>query len=241
MRDSDGFVLCHHGRPIRCLECGDDYEAELSRDVDGGAVDDAPGETKPADSHALSSLSSLQPDAGEVSPPAKCVYCGGPHPIVCNRCHGMVAYAQPFQGEAHGEASPVVPSGPIVGHKTFSDGHHEPLRQSEAAAIMAASDAAKALRTRRMPDERAAIDAMFEAWQRLKELGWNDAQYCPKDGSLFDVIEPGSTGIHRCRYEGEWPKGSWWIEGDGDLWPSRPVLFRVPAPPSSGATTTEKD
>jgi hypothetical protein len=116
---------------------------------------------------------------------------------------------------------------PIVGHSTFSDGHHEPLRQSEAVAIMAASDAAKARRAEQMPDERAAIDAMFEAWLRLKELGWKEAQYCPKDGSRFDVIEPGSTGIHRCRYEGEWPKGSWWIEGDGDLWPSRPVLFRA--------------
>jgi hypothetical protein len=31
MRDSDGFVLCHHGRPIRCLECGDEYEAELDK------------------------------------------------------------------------------------------------------------------------------------------------------------------------------------------------------------------
>jgi hypothetical protein len=129
----------------------------------------------------------------------------------------------------HGYSGPCPTGDPIVGHKTFSDGHHEPIRQSEAAAIMAASDAAKALRARRMPDERAAIDAMFEAWLRLKELGWKEAQYCPKDGSRFDVIEPGSTGIHRCRYEGEWPKGSWWIEGDGDLWPSRPVLFRVPA------------
>jgi hypothetical protein len=38
MRDSDGFVLCHHGRPIRCLQCGDEYEAELSRGVDGGPL-----------------------------------------------------------------------------------------------------------------------------------------------------------------------------------------------------------
>jgi ribosomal protein L37E len=29
-KDSDGFVLCHHGRPIRCLECGADYERELA-------------------------------------------------------------------------------------------------------------------------------------------------------------------------------------------------------------------
>lgn len=123
---------------------------------------------------------------------------------------------------------------PVVGHATFSDGHHEPIRQSEAAAIIAESDAAKARRAEQMPDERTAIKCMFSAWLRLKELGWKQAEYCPKDGSLFDVIEPGSTGIHRCRYQGEWPKGSWWIEGDGDLWPSRPVLFRPLGAPPEG-------
>ena len=114
----------------------------------------------------------------------------------------------------------------IVGHKTFRDGRHEPLRQSEATIIIASSDAAKARRAEQMPDERAAIEAMFQAWLRLKELGWQEAQYCPKDGSLFDAIEPGSTGIHQCQYEGEWPKGCYWIVGDNDLWPSRPVLVR---------------
>jgi hypothetical protein len=122
-------------------------------------------------------------------------------------------------------AAPGAPD-PIVGHTTFSDGRHEPLRQSEATAIIAASDAAKARRAEQMPDERSAIEAMFEAWLRLKELGWKEAIYCPKDGSLFDAIEPGSTGIHRCRYEGTWPTGGWWIVGDDDLWPSRPVLYR---------------
>jgi hypothetical protein len=54
MRDSDGFVLCHHGRPIRCLECGDEYEAELSLGVDGGPSDDASEKSKPANADALS-------------------------------------------------------------------------------------------------------------------------------------------------------------------------------------------
>ena len=71
---------------------------------------------------------------------------------------------------------------------------------------------------------------MFEARQRLMELGWNDAIYCPKDGSEFDAIEAGSTGIHKCHYSGEWPDGHWWIAGDGDLYPSRPVLYRAGRP-----------
>ena len=121
---------------------------------------------------------------------------------------------------------PCAVHGAVVGHKTFYDGSHEPLRESEAAEIMRASDEAKAQRAAQMPDDKTAIEAFFNAWLRLKELGWNDAICCPKDGTRFDVIEPGSTGIHQCYYEGPWPKGSWWIVGDDDLYPSRPVLFK---------------
>lgn len=129
---------------------------------------------------------------------------------------------------------------PIVGHKTFRDGpigfRHEPLRASEADAIMASVREADKRRAELMPDEKAAIRMMFEASQRLMELGWSDAIYCPKDGSVFDAIEPGSTGIHKCFYQGEWPNGFWWIADDCDTYPSRPVLFRAapPQPASQG-------
>ena len=118
---------------------------------------------------------------------------------------------------------------PIVGHKTMTDGSHQPLRKSEADILLARAEAEKAKRAADWPDEQSAINAMFQAWLRLKEMGWRDAMYCPKDGTTFDVIEPGSTGIHPCHYEGDWPTGSWWIS-DGDLWPSRPILFRDAAP-----------
>lgn len=78
-----------------------------------------------------------------------------------------------------------------------------------------------------MPDDRAALLVMFRGFDRLRQLGWRDACYCPKDGSTFEVIEAGSTGIHRAHYEGEWPTGTWWVHEDGDLWPSRPILFRL--------------
>jgi len=83
----------------------------------------------------------------------------------------------------------------------------------------------KADRTKNMPTEQDAIDQIREGHQRLLELGWKDAIYCPKDGSMFSAIEPGSTGIHKCNYQGEWPKGNWWVY-DGDVWPSRPILWR---------------
>lgn len=79
--------------------------------------------------------------------------------------------------------------------------------------------------------EKAALAKMFEGWYELKRLGWNDAIYCPKDGSTFLVIEPGSTGIHKAHYEGEWPKGRWWVHEAGDLWPSRPCLWKPKAQP----------
>lgn len=114
----------------------------------------------------------------------------------------------------------------IVGHKTFADGSHAPLRRDEAEAMLAAAEASKAKRAQDMPDVQAALDAMARAYLRLTELGWQGAIYCPKDGTVFEAIEAGSTGIHRCHYEGEWPNGHWWAHDAGDMWPSRPILFR---------------
>ena len=122
----------------------------------------------------------------------------------------------------------------IVGHKTMADGSHQPLYESEANALMESVRADEARRETAMPTEQDAIRHMFDGWLQLKEkFGWRDAVHCPKDGTVFEVIEAGSTGIHDCIYQGEWPKGSWLALADGDLWPSRPVLFRLkpPAPP----------
>jgi hypothetical protein len=118
----------------------------------------------------------------------------------------------------------------IVGHKTFSDGQggfrHEPVTRAEADAMWAEVEANKAKRAATMPTEKDARNAMFDAWFRLKELGWQEAIYCAKDGSEFYVIEPGSSGVHVCHYEGKWPKGTWWIHSEGDMWPSRPCLWK---------------
>jgi hypothetical protein len=119
----------------------------------------------------------------------------------------------------------------VVGHKTFraDDGNgfrHEPLYEDEADEILARCEAAEKRRNELMPDEQAAIELFFDAWLRLKDFGWNEAIYCPKDRSKFQVIECGSTGKHPCIYEGEWPTGTWWIVSDGDMCPSRPALWK---------------
>lgn len=126
----------------------------------------------------------------------------------------------------------------IVGHKTFSTGEidpetgfpglrHEPLTRAEGEALWQAAKAAEAKRAEDMPDEQAALDALQRAYTRLKELGWRDATYSPKDGSTFKAIEVGSTGIFDCSYWGEWPNGGWHVHDAGDLWPSRPILFKL--------------
>jgi hypothetical protein len=114
-----------------------------------------------------------------------------------------------------------------AGHMRLADGPHVPLTPEECERLFNEAEAARKARAERMPDERAALLAMGEAYQRLKDLGWREAIYCPKDGSMFYVIEAGSTGIHHAHYEGQWPKGSWWIHDADDLSPSRPILFRL--------------
>ena len=53
------------------------------------------------------------------------------------------------------------------------------------------------------PTEQDAINALWDAWYRLKELGWKDAQYLEGvGGEVVEVIELGSTGIHRTAYPG---------------------------------------
>lgn len=113
------------------------------------------------------------------------------------------------------------------------------MTAEEAKELWEKSEADQARRRETMPNEIDALLSLFEAHQRLMELGWSDASGCPKDGTIFEVIEIGSTGVFDCHYSGEWPKGGWWIHERGDLWSSRPILFRLKTPNAvlSGAAT----
>ncbi len=119
----------------------------------------------------------------------------------------------------------------IVGHRTFDTGEiepttgvpvlrHEPSRCADTGHTMLARAAAQE-NVERIPDEQGAIFAIWRGYQRLKELGWNDACYCPKDGSQFFVIEPGSISIHKAHFD-----GAFWVAKSGNLWPSQPILFK---------------
>ena len=113
-----------------------------------------------------------------------------------------------------------------------SDSGCRTLTRTEAQKLWDEVQRSKAETDAKLPDERATILAMTEAFHRMRDFGWREAIYCPKDGSVFEAIEAGSSGIHDCFYEGEWPNGRWWILANGDMCPSHPILFRLK--PKSG-------
>lgn len=80
-----------------------------------------------------------------------------------------------------------------------------------------------------MPSEQDAIDAMYRAYSRLKDLGWRDGLYMPKDGTVVTVMQVGSTGTFDCRYSGEWSSGFFNVMDGGDVYPTRsvPPLFKL--------------
>lgn len=100
------------------------------------------------------------------------------------------------------------------------------MTREEIDALWGSIADADKWRAKNLPTEQHCLRAMFGAYQRLKELGWNDIMYGPKDGSITETISFGSTGIHPAHYDGEWPDGRWWIHDGGDLWSGQPVMYR---------------
>lgn len=115
------------------------------------------------------------------------------------------------------------------GHMTLADGSHVALTADAAKALWEASDAAQRKAEADFPDEQTALREISRAKQRLHDFGWRDGIYCPKDGSEFEIIEAGSTGVFRARYDGTWPDGMWMTFADGDIYPSSsaPFMFRL--------------
>ena len=87
---------------------------------------------------------------------------------------------------------------------------------------MAAIEEGKKRRADLMPTEQDAVKALWEAQQRLRELGWKDAQYAHAKEHGY-LIEIGSSGIHEGYTDDQ---RRWWIPDEGDLWPSKPILYK---------------
>lgn len=105
--------------------------------------------------------------------------------------------------------------------ETCNNPDHEEL---DIRAMWAAAD--KKQKDWRDAGEGVLLERMHDAWAGLKACGWREIEYCPKDGSRFLAISAGSTGVFPHHYRGEWPDGHWWCEAHGDLWPSRPIMWK---------------
>jgi hypothetical protein len=110
-------------------------------------------------------------------------------------------------------------SEPIGGIACGPDGC-KAISRDVAEALWEAAMAQKAKRAADMPDERTALRVLTDAHIRLKELGWREATYAPRNVPL-ELIECGSSGIHT----GYRDEHGFWILDD-DTWPSKPVLYR---------------
>lgn len=96
-----------------------------------------------------------------------------------------------------------------------------------AEEIFAEIDAKHQRLAEEMPTAADCFRVIQEATERLRELGWSEASYCPKDGSSFQMYEAGMGASGVGHYQGEWPTGGWWMhDKGGDLWPSRPMLWK---------------
>ena len=93
------------------------------------------------------------------------------------------------------------------GHATLSDGAHVAPSEDVMMSLWNAAMQRKADAARDMPTTKDALNGMHTGLSRLRDLGWKDGIYCPKDGEPFAMIQFGSTGIFEGWYMGEWPDG----------------------------------
>lgn len=95
----------------------------------------------------------------------------------------------------------------------------------ESFAMMEAS---RVRRGQEMLTAADALRAICVAVARLRDLGWQEAVYCPKDGSVFLVCEAGSTGVFDCYYYGDWPDGYFMVMDERDEYPTSfpPLMWK---------------
>lgn len=91
--------------------------------------------------------------------------------------------------------------------------------------IIAASEAKELAMVAAMPTEQDAIDALFNTYQRLKQMGWKEMPgMAPLGTKSFLSITVGSTGQFVTLPMGE--RQSYFVEDGNDLWPATPILWK---------------
>lgn len=83
------------------------------------------------------------------------------------------------------------------GAMTTIDGKRVALTPEQAKAMWQQIEHEDAKRALALPSSLDCLKAMCSAEGRMKQLGWRDGRYCPRDGSAFAVCQVGSTGMWR--------------------------------------------
>lgn len=93
-----------------------------------------------------------------------------------------------------------------------------------AQHVVLGRDRGESERQRPASDDATAVRTLHAAYLQLVANGWQESRFAPADYSPLEVIEAGSTGIHRA-YRDE--DRSFWVVDDRDSWPSQPILYRL--------------
>jgi len=96
----------------------------------------------------------------------------------------------------------------------------------DVQALMNRVDAQREARASVLPTAETAMAVIQVATERLRDLGWVEIEYSPKDGSVFDSYVMGMPTAIPTSYLGTWPEGGWFTHEAGDIYPAYPSLFR---------------
>ena len=90
------------------------------------------------------------------------------------------------------------------------------------AEIIKSAEQAKASRAAAYPEVQDCVEAMVQIRQRLLEMGWQSAEYAPKDGSRFQAISAGFAGPSECCWLGK----GFFVASEHDWWPTTILVWR---------------
>ena len=88
------------------------------------------------------------------------------------------------------------------------------------------NDSAEKERPKREAWAHPNMQQICHLTNEMRNEGWSEISYCPKDGSSFLAWNPLCSLPYICTYSGKWPDGKWWAHVDGDVWPDKPMMWK---------------
>ena len=98
------------------------------------------------------------------------------------------------------------------------------LVTQDISTILMTAQLRRKERAEHLPTTDHCTVALLQVVERLRELGWQAAEYAPRNRS-FNAVVLGGSGVHRCMWIGG-TTGGWFLEDDHDWWPARIVVWK---------------